>query len=299
MNLRTVFLASCLVATNAIAAPVVLLESPVRIVAESHAGPTPDKTRLKISVQHDGSEFELNLLHRGTSSTALASQKATSGWKDGYLFVRDDCLSDNPVSAGWRCVVDHVFTLVEDVKGKPSKRLIYVGDVFAGEECIEANRIGCALYKDVFTDIYDWLEENTLALPAESPAILIESTVVAGVFTVDLEQTWKANQERYLGGTKCLQAKAELQRERCIDGITPRRAYLFNTALATYTRHDEQLTRTRVYARTAMCESGLQHLTDVECSAKLRAAALLLNSIKPGETPRPRGKVMSPTARQK
>ena len=299
MILRTALLAGCLVVTSANAAPVVLLESPVRVFAETLAGPAPDKLRLKISVQHDNSEFELDVLQRGTSSAALASQKATSGWKEGYLFIRDDCLDGNPVSAGWRCVVDHVFTLVEDAKDKSRMRLIYVGDVFAGEECTEANRIGCALYKDVFTDIYDWLEENTLTPPAESPALLIESTVVAGVFTVDLEQTWKANQERFLAGTKCLQAKIDMQKERCIDGITPRRAYIFNTALATYTRRDEQLARTRLYARAALCEGGQLRLTDAECSDKLRVATLLFNSIKPGETARPRGNVLSPIARQK
>ena len=145
------------------AAPVVLLETPVRVVAETLVGPSPDKLRLEISVQHGASEFVLNVLQRAPTTAALAAQKASSGWKDGYLFIRDDCLSDDAASTVWRCVVDHVFTLAEDAKDKSRVKLIYVGDVYAGEECIEAARIGCALYKGAFTDIYDRLENNTLA----------------------------------------------------------------------------------------------------------------------------------------
>ena len=241
----------------------------------------------------------LNVLQRGTSTEALAAQRALSGWKDGYLFIRDDCLGDDPVSTVWRCVVDHVFTLAEDAKAKSGVRLIYVGDVYAGEECIGAARIACALYKGAFTDIYDRLENNALVPRAESPALLIESTVQGGVFAVDLEETWKANQERFLAGTKCLQGKPEMQKERCTDGITPRRAYLFNTALATYARQEEPLARTRAFARAALCESGPQRLADAECSETLRAAVLMLALIKPGEKARPRGNVLSPAAPQR
>ena len=281
------------------AAPVVLLEAPVRVVAETLVGPSPDKLRLEISVQHGASEFVLNVLQRAPTTAALAAQKASSGWKDGYLFIRDDCLSDDAASPVWRCVVDHVFTLAEDAKDKSRVKLIYVGDVYAGEECIEAARIGCALYKGAFTDIYDRLENNTLASRAESPALLIESTVEGGVFAVNIEETWKANQERFLGGTKCLQAKPETQKERCIDGITPRRAYLFNSALTTYTRQEEQLASTRSFARAALCENGRERLSDIECSETLRTAVMLFANIKPGDKARPRGNVLSPTVRQK
>ena len=295
MRTEALFFAALLFSTVSLAAPVVLLTSPVRVVAEALAGTVPGTSRLELSVQHGGSEFALSVSQRGGAADALATQKALSGWKDGYLFIRDDCLADDQATAAWRCVVDHVFTLAEHAKDKSGVRLVYVGDVFAGEECIEAVRIGCALYKGSFTDIYDRLENNTLAPRTDAPALLIESTVDGGVFQVDLEETWKANQERFLAGTRCLLTKPELQKERCIDGITPRRAYLFNTALATYTRQDEQLARTRSFARTALCE-GVR-LGDMECSEVLRASALLLAGIKPGGKPRPRGKVSSSAAK--
>jgi hypothetical protein len=293
MKLGALFFLALLLTNNTQAASIVLLESPVRINAEKSAGAKANTTKLELTIQHGASEFTLSVSQRGNAADALTAQKSTSGWKDGYLFIRDDCVVDDPVSAVWRCVVDHVFTLVEDAKNKPAAKLIYVGDVFAGEECIEAARIGCALYKGTFTDVYDRLENNTLASRAESPALLIEMTVDGGVFQVDPEETWKANQERFLAGTRCLNAKSEMQSVRCIDGITPRRAYFFNTALATYTRQAEHLARTRSFARAALCE----RLGDAECSEVLHASALMLASIKPGEKARQRGNVLSSPAR--
>ena len=297
MKSSAFFLALLLVAGTAEAAPVVLLTSPVRVVAEPLAGPTTGKQQLAISVHHGDSEFTVNVLQRGSTAEAVAAQIASSGWKDGYLFIRDNCMSDeNP--AAWRCVIDHVFTFVDDTKVTSGKRLIYVGDVFAGEECIESARVGCALYTGTFTDIYDRLETNVLLSRAESPALLIETTVKSGVFTVDLQETWKANQERYLAGMRCLQAKPDEQKESCIEGINPRRAYLFNTALATYTRQDEQLARMRTFARAALCKSEPRILADADCGGVLGSAALLVATIKPGEKPRPRGNVLSTVAKE-
>ena len=291
MKFKAVLIASALFAGVAGAAPTALLESPVRIVADTLPGSAVGTTKLALTVQHGTSTFLLNVSQRGGATDALAAQKAASGWKDDYLFIRDDCLSDPTAVSAWRCVVDHVFMIAEDAKSKAGGRLIYVGDVFAGEECIDAPRIGCALYKGTFSDIYDWLEDNAQLQRAESPAVLIESTVQGGVFAVDLEDTWKANQERYLAGTRCLQARPEQQKERCIEGITPRRAYFFNSVLATYTRHDEHLMRTRAFARAALCER--EQLSEIGCSEALRASALLLAGIKPGERPRLRGNVSS------
>ena len=298
MKLSAFFCAVLLVAANAVAAPVVLLTSPVRVVAEPMIGNATGKLQLALSVQHGENEFVVNVLQRGSATEAVAAQKATSGWKDGYLFIRDNCMSDEDPAA-WRCVIDHVFTFVDDAKATSGKRLIYVGDVFAGEECIESARVGCALYKGTFTDIYDRLETNVLLSRAESPALLIETTVQSGAFTVDLEETWKANQERYLAGMKCLQAKPDVQKESCIDGINPRRAYLFNTALATYTRQDAQLARMRTFARAALCKSEPKILADADCGGVLRSAELLVATIKSGDKPRPRGNVPSTFARQK
>ena len=296
MKCCALLLAATLFACAAEAAPTVLLESPVRILADVLPGAATGTTKLALTVQHGTGAFVLSVAQRGTATEALAAQKATSGWKDDYLFIRDDCLNDPTAVSAWRCVVDHVFMIAEDAKSKSGGRLIYVGEVFAGDECIDAPRIGCALYKGTFSDIYDWLEDNAQLTRAESPAVLIESTVQGGVFTVDLEDTWKANQERFLAGARCLQAKPELQKERCIDGINPRRAYFFNTVLATYSRREEHLMRTRAFARAVLCER--ERLSESGCSEALRASALLLAGIKPGERPRLRGNVSSVASKE-
>ncbi len=296
MKIHTALIACGLFTCNAGAAPTVFLESPVRVVAETLPGAAANTTKLVLTVQHGSGTFLLNVTQRGSATEALSAQKTASGWKDDYLFIRDDCLNDPNAVNAWRCVVDHVFMIAEDARSKSGGRLIYVGEVFAGEECIDAPRIGCALYKGTFSDIYDWLEDNAQLPRAESPAVLIESTVQGGVFTVDLEDTWKANQERFLSGARCLQAKPELQKERCIEGITPKRAYFFNTVLATYTRRDEHLMRTRAFARAALCER--ERLSESDCSEALRASALLLAGIKPGDKPRLRGNVSSVASKE-
>ena len=293
MKAGALHFAAMLFAAPATSAPVVLLDSPVRVVAEALPGTTANTTKLELSVQHGASEFVLTVSQRGAATAALAAQKSAMGWKDGYLFIRDDCLAPDKQAAAWRCVVDQVFTLAEDARDKSGVRLIHVGEVFTGEDCVDAVRIGCALFRDTFTDIYDRLENNPLVPRAESPELLIEMNVRGGIFAVDLDETWKANQERFLAGARCLFAKPELLKELCVEGITQRRAYLFNTALATYTRQDEPLTRVRSFARAALCEG----LAEADCSDALRASALLLGNIKPGERPRPRGNVSSRAAK--
>ena len=57
MNLRALVLAASLFATTAQTAPVVLLASPVRVVAEVLPGTAPGTARLELSVQHGGGEF--------------------------------------------------------------------------------------------------------------------------------------------------------------------------------------------------------------------------------------------------
>lgn len=284
-------------AQMAIAQPTVLIDSPVRITADavsvSNISKVPTKseaapatTALSLAINRDSYEFRLTVMQRGNPLEALAAQKARSGWKDGYLFIRDDCLAAIEAKRAWRCVVDQVFTFVDSRDGK---RLVHLGEIFAGDDCLEEAKLGCALYQGAFTDIYDALENNSLVSRADSPALLLEIRVVSGEFVVDLDETWGRNQERFTAGERCLAAKAIEQASVCIDGITPRGAYLFNSALATYTRRTDNLQRIRTFARGALCENR----NEAECSEPLRLSALMLAGIRPGEKPRPRGNVKS------
>lgn len=247
---------------------------------------------IELTLNHDTHEFRLSVLQRGDPATALAAQKVRTGWKDGYLFVRDDCLGANDEKRAWRCVVDQVFTLVDSREGK---RLVHLGEVYAGDDCVDEARFGCAVYQGTITDIYDQLEGNALVGRTEAPAILMEMRMTSGQLVVDLDETWGRNQERFTAGERCLAAKPEVRKEVCIEGISPRQAYLFNSALATYTRRTGHLMRIREFARAALCDDR----QDAQCSEYLRLSALMLAGIRPGGKPRARTSVnaafVSPT----
>ena len=122
------------------------------------------------------------------------------------------------------------------------------------------------------------------ACRADAPALLTEMRMKSGELVVDLDETWGRNQERFSAGERCLAASNTERASQCTEGISPRRAYLFNAALATYTKRDHQLTRIRNNARQALCDQQ----TEDACSEILRASALMLAAIRPGEKARAR-----------
>lgn len=259
-------------------------EGELRVLYDARTDKINGVTNITVKLQDSTTEFRVDVAQRGAGAAAVHEQQLRTGWKRGFFFVRDDCLETDEAKRPFRCVVDHVFTFVEGGKGK---RLVYLGEVYAGDDCVEEVKLGCALYEDFFTDIYDVLEVNTVLSRNDSPGILLEMRAVNGEWEVDPVETWGRNQERFIAGEKCLAAKGDAQLTACVDGITPRRAYFFNATLATYTQRRDELTRTRAYARSAMCIGA----SDEECSETLRLSALLLARVKSGERPRNRGKV--------
>ena len=278
------------IAQPALAETGVLLDGPVKVTAEAgvaaRTDATPTVTPLTLYIHQGTFAFRLAIRQRGNAAEAMTAQKAMTGWKDGYLFVRDDCLGTGDEKRSARCVVDQVFTFVD---GRDGKRLVHLGDVFAGEDCIEESRFGCALDQGAFTDILDSFETNSLVSRTESPLPLLEIQVSSGEFVVNLDATWGRNQERFAAGERCLAAKMAERSTACLkgEGITARGAYLFNSVLAAYTRRTEQLTRIRAYARSALCEGN----AETDCSEALRLSALMLAGIRPGEKPRSRDSV--------
>jgi hypothetical protein len=270
----------------------ILFESPVKITALVRAEPkvaTPSTvTTFDITVSPSAYEFRFAVTQPGPFADALAALKKKSGWKDGVLFIRDDCASAPLATHALRCAVDQVFTFVDAPDGV---RLVHLGDVFAGEDCIEEAKFGCSLYRGVFTDVYDVFESNAFVDRQDIPAPLVEMRAVSGQLTVDLDETWGRNQERFTAGERCLVAKPAERAEMCTEGITRRGAYLFNSILATYTKRDDELMRIRAFARAALCEEKSND--DSACSDALRKSALMLVSIRPGEKPRLRGNVKS------
>lgn len=274
---------------SASAQSLVLVDHPVKVVAEvrkdarSEAGVTP----LAIEVRDGDQAFRFDVLTRGEPAAALAAQQRVTGFKDGHLFIRDDCPADGARQKRRRCALDKVFAWAETSSGK---RLIYVGDVAAGEECEAPGKVGCALFDGTFTDLYVQPETGALTPSADVPPIFIEMKLQSGEFVVDLEDTWGRNQERFRAGERCLAALKDGPPARdaaCADGIQPRLAYLFNAALATYTRREAVLAGVHTHARAALCEG----LDDAGCGNTLRASALFLARVAPGARPQNRGVV--------
>ena len=281
--------------------PTVLLDSPVKITVQVNAQKTmPGVTALDLAIDQVTHEFRLSVMQRGNANDAVAALRARTGWKDGFLFIRDDCMEKNDPNRSVRCVLDQVFVFVNEFDPRTSrdvligKRFVNVGEVFAGEDCIDDAKFGCALYKGYFTDIYDALDNNMLVSRADSPALLIEMRAINGDFVVDLDETWGRNQERFTAGERCLSAKPAARAEFCVEGINPRRAFLFNSALAMYTKRPEVLEHTRQYARIALCQGKAgEEMSEADCGDILRRSAVLLAAIRPGDKPRLRGNVKS------
>jgi hypothetical protein len=268
--------------TAASAEPQVKVSTEVRDTAKNGIA------TVRITLQYENQQLQREVQQR---RNANSKPENLFGWKDGYLFVRDDCMVADEARRAWRCVVDQIYTLVGT---KDGKRLAHLGDVFAGEDCIDEPKVGCALYQGVFTDIYDRLENHTTFDRADVPAPLIEMRVRSGELVVDVDETWDRNQERFTAGLRCLAAPANERSTACVEGISPRRAYLFNSVLASYTKREEQLDKIRGYARSALCDRD--HSSEEACSEILRVSALMLTSIRPGEKARARVTSAAPAA---
>jgi hypothetical protein len=271
-------LAGCMFALLATASHVIAAAEPVDMLGfPVHVSATADFDRragladITLTLEHETRRFTLTTLQTRVASAAEAveRQRTVTGWKEGYLFVRDSCGGGN----AWRCDRDHVFTLIADKKGRDE--LVYVGAVASGEDCSEP---GCALEDGVFTDIYDGLEANALTSHADAPAPIIGLSEQGGHFVVDPDLTWDMNQERYTAGLRCLTDQAG---NACTERVTPKNALLFNALLAQYTGRRDELAAFRIFTRGAMCKG----LDDAACLPVLAEFERIVAKVTPGSLP--------------
>ncbi len=274
--LLTLVIASHVVAA---AEPVDLLRFPVRVSATADFDKQAGLANITLTLEQETRRFTLATRQTRVASAeeAVERQRIVTGWKEGYLFVRDSCGGGN----AWRCDRDHVFTLVADKKG--NDELVYVGAVASGEDC---NEPGCALEDGVFTDIYDGLEANALTTHADAPAPIIGLSEQGGRFVADLDLTWDMNQERYTAGLRCL---ADQTGNACTERVTPKNALLFNALLAQYTGRRDELAAFRLFTRGVMCEG----LDEAGCLPVLAEFERIITKVMPGSLPanirRPQG----------
>jgi len=255
--------------------------------AEAQYDKGADITALTVTLVKNDAGYRLATRWRGKPLEAIALHQKLSGWKGDYFFVRDDCLVSAD-TAPWRCVREHVFALAD--KGE---RLAYLGSVFAGEDCIEERKFGCSLYKDVFTDIYDLLEKNTLVAREESPALLLELRAKDGAFVADLDETWTRNQERYRAGNRCLAASPAERKTQCTEGIAPLRSLLFNLTLTRYTQRRTEYEELRKHVYDTLC----LRVGEADCGVATQSLDYLMDRVVPGELPKRDAKVTAISAK--
>lgn len=285
-------IAALVIASRVVAAaePVDLLRFPAHVSATADFDKQAGLAAITLTLEQETRRFTLTTrqTHVASAEEAIERQRTVTGWKEGYLFVRDSCGGGN----AWRCDSDHVFRLVTDKKGEDE--LVYVGAVASGEDC---NQPGCALEDGVFTDIYDGLEANALTSHANAPALIIGLREQAGRFVADLDLTWDMNQERYTAGLRCLAGQTS---NPCIERLTPKNALLFNALLAQYTGRRDVLAAFGIFTRAAVCEGlgeagCLRVLAEFErIIANVTPGSLPANIRRPRELPQPTG-----TLRQK
>jgi hypothetical protein len=273
--MKTLLLAAALACAASVstvrAEPAVLLNGEVRVTADPLLDARTRMTELDIAISDGTREFHVRSRHNATPGDALAAQRVHTAWKDSYLFVRDTCVDATKPP---RCDIDHVFTWA----GTP-RALAYVGEVYAGEDCITEPVNGCALWpksresEDLFTDIHQIGDGATVSLLQQ---LRVARTALGAQFVVDLEQTWRSNEERFRAGEDCINAATGERDKLCVDGIAANSALMFNAALAKYTKRDDALAQLRTRAKPILCGG------DTNCAA-LRALEETLSSIKPGE----------------
>jgi hypothetical protein len=108
--------------------------------------------------------------------------KRTTGWKNGYLFVRSDCGGGN----AWNCNYDNVYTMINN-------RLHFLGTISCGDD----TTIGAMYDGHYFRHLFDKFESNGLTSHAGAPGITLVMTADNGSFVVDIDKTWAENESYF------------------------------------------------------------------------------------------------------
>jgi hypothetical protein len=251
-----------------------LLTQPVKVVAQSDSKPG-DPARFfpfTLTVSHDRCLFTFKtlLIAVANRDQALVVLRRTIGWKDGYLFVRQECGGGNM----WRCNVDQVFAL-------RNGRLLHIGEQLGGRRDLGVG----ALFRDgYFTDVYDRFESNALTSHAGAPSFTIYMKEKNGAFVVDLTRTWTRNREAFK------RDRDEIPRVARNRGMDPRaRAEM----LASLLLHNTLLER---YCLKPRRLAGTMHdAARLLSPEKLMLFRRIVDSVLPGQMPAPRGAVVAAT----
>lgn len=152
----------------------------------------------------------------------LTKQRALTGWKGDYLFVRHQSGSTVP----WRRVVDQVFTRTET-------ELIHLGAI----ESADCNVLGCRYdpATGIFTDIYDIYQVNPVTGDSDTPPLPISRRAKGRELVADTQQTWEMNKNIYQSAMTCLDNIASAGFDQaCGNKLKPWTALVFAAKLTHY-----------------------------------------------------------------
>ena len=272
MNAKVLRLLSIMLlgaAAPAIAAPaadVTILSQPVAVTArpDSQPGDPREFFPFTLTVSRGAGTFTYKTIIVAVPSQeeAIEVLKRTIGWKDGYLFVRQECGGGNM----WRCDVDQIFALRSD-------RLVRIGEEAGGSR---SQGPGAFFRGGYFVDMYDRLETNDLTTHAGAPSFAIYMKERNGALVVDLARTWKEGRAAYKKNRKEITV---VGRDPALDprarAETLASLLLHNAALARYCQRSAEFDETMRDARSLLP------------SARWETFAALVQRITPGELPAP------------
>ncbi|HEX5464823.1 MAG TPA: hypothetical protein VFW88_08925 [Burkholderiales bacterium] len=263
--------ACMLFATGAVAATrFTILAQPVKVVAQSDSKPG-DPARFfpfALTVSHGGRSFTFRTLLIAVADRhqALAVLRQTIGWKDGYLFVRQECGGGNR----WRCDVDQVFALRDG-------RLIHIGEQLGGRR---EQGPGAFFHDGYFTDVYDRFESNDLTSHAGAPSFTIYIKENNGSFVVDLTRTWAGNRDAFK------RDRNEIPRVAQNHEMDPRTRA---ETLASLLLHNAILAR--YCLKPHLLAQTMWNAADMLPPGKQKIFKRIVGGVLPGQLPSPRGAV--------
>jgi hypothetical protein len=243
--------------------PVVLLEKPVRVVArplelEHDGGPFV----FRLSVEHGEQRFDLEtrlVLGAGDRlPEAVAALRRTTGWKDGYLFVRTECGG----GTRWKCATESVFML-------RAGRLVALGSLLAGEE----RELATSWRGGAFHDIDADFEGYGLTKQVGAPRFDVLLHEREGRLVADTDSTWILNATQFADYESVAKANKQPEvtgyRQSWVFAYSPR---LCNAVLAKYCGRAATLDSTLMEARAVLPAEILKSFD--ELLAKVETGAL-------------------------
>ncbi len=210
----------------------------------------------------------ITFIPRIDSSDGLEKQRNLSGWKDDFLFVRQQC--GQP--AEWRCTVDQVFT-------RQGAALVHVGAV----ESAKCKELGCSVKDGLFTDLFDAYQINPVTGATDAPPLPIARRLKDKELVSDLPATWAMNQGAYNASIACLEKVAAVGfAEPCEKNMSAWSAFVFAAKLTRYT--DRQREWDELFSKHAV--AYCKRSADAKCDWRIAGTKEFMLRIAPGAAPR-------------